>query len=50
VTHARLLEEARQDALELVGSDPDLRLPEHRALREALVARWRERLELASVG
>jgi len=50
VTHARLLEEARQDAAELVARDPGLRLPEHRPLREALVARWRERLELASVG
>ena len=50
VTHVRLLEEARQDALELVTRDPGLRLPEHRALREALVARWRERLELASIG
>jgi ATP-dependent DNA helicase RecG len=50
VAHARLLEEARQDAHELVARDPGLRLPEHRALREALVARWRERLELASIG
>jgi ATP-dependent DNA helicase RecG len=50
VTHVRLLEEARQDALQLVHRDPGLRLPEHRALREALVARWRERLELASIG
>ena len=50
VTHARLLEEARQDAAQLVGRDPGLRLPEHRVLREALVARWRERLELASIG
>jgi len=50
VTHARLLEEARQEAQELVARDPALRLPEHRALREALVARWRERLELASIG
>jgi ATP-dependent DNA helicase RecG len=50
VTHARLLEEARQDAQQLVGRDPGLRLPEHRVLREALVARWRERLELASIG
>ncbi len=46
LTHARLLEEARQDAMQLVARDPGLRLPEHRALREALVARWRERLEL----
>ena len=50
VTHARLLEEARQDAQQLVARDPGLRLPEHRVLREALVARWRERLELASIG
>jgi ATP-dependent DNA helicase RecG len=50
VTHTRLLEEARQDAAGLVARDPGLRLPEHRPLREALVARWRERLELASVG
>jgi ATP-dependent DNA helicase RecG len=50
LTHTRLLEEARQDAGELVARDPGLRLPEHQSLREALVARWRERLELASVG
>ncbi len=50
VTHVRLLEEARQDAAQLIHKDPGLRLPEHRALREALVARWRERLELASIG
>jgi ATP-dependent DNA helicase RecG len=50
LTHTRLLEEARQDAGELVARDPGLRLPEHRLLREALVARWRERLDLASVG
>jgi ATP-dependent DNA helicase RecG len=50
VTHARLLEEARQEAAQLVARDPGLRLPEHRALRDALVARWRERLELASIG
>jgi ATP-dependent DNA helicase RecG len=50
LTHARLLEEARQDATRLVARDPGLRLPEHQALREALLARWRERLELASIG
>jgi ATP-dependent DNA helicase RecG len=50
VTHVRLLEEARQDAAQLILRDSGLRLPEHRALREALVARWRERLELASIG
>jgi ATP-dependent DNA helicase RecG len=50
LTDARLLEEARQEALTLVERDPGLRLPEHRLLREALVSRWREKLELASVG
>jgi ATP-dependent DNA helicase RecG len=50
LTHTRLLEEARQDAAQLVARDPGLRLSEHRALRDALVARWRERLELASIG
>jgi ATP-dependent DNA helicase RecG len=50
LTHARLLDAARQDAARLVARDPGLRLPEHRALRQALVARWRERLELAAIG
>jgi len=45
-----LLEEARQDALGLVSRDPQLREPEHRALRAALLARWRGKLDLASVG
>ena len=50
LTHGRLLEEARQEAEALLTGDPGLRAPQHRALREALVRRWRERLELASVG
>ena len=44
------LEEARQDALALLARDPDLRQPEHRPLRSALLARWRGKLDLASVG
>jgi ATP-dependent DNA helicase RecG len=47
---AGLLEEARRDALAIVGSDPELRAPEHRGLRQALLARWRGKLALASVG
>ncbi len=47
---AALLEEARQDAVALVQGDPDLAKPEHRALRAALLARWRGKLDLASVG
>jgi ATP-dependent DNA helicase RecG len=50
LTDGRLLEEARQEALALVERDPGLRAGEHRLLREALIARWREKLDLASVG
>ena len=44
------LEEARQEAFALVEADPDLLKPEHRPLREALLARWRGKLALASAG
>jgi ATP-dependent DNA helicase RecG len=45
-----ILEEARRDALAIVAADPELRAPEHRGLRDALLARWRGKLALASVG
>ncbi len=47
---APLLEEARRDALAIIGADPELRAPEHLGLRQALLARWRGKLALASVG
>ncbi len=47
---AAILEEARRDALAIVATDPELRAPEHRGLRDALLARWRGKLALASVG
>jgi len=47
---AALLEEARRDALAIVAADPELRAPEHHGLRQALLARWRGKLALASVG
>ncbi len=50
LTDGRLLEEARQEAVTLVERDPGLRVPAHRALREALLTRWREGLDLASIG
>ena len=50
MNQARVLEEARQDAFALVAADADLARPEHRALRQALLARWRGKLDLASVG
>jgi ATP-dependent DNA helicase RecG len=45
-----LLEEARQEALALIARDPKLLEPPHRTLRAALLARWRGKLDLASVG
>jgi ATP-dependent DNA helicase RecG len=47
---AALLEDARRDALAIVAADPELRGAEHRGLRQALLARWRGKLALASVG
>jgi ATP-dependent DNA helicase RecG len=47
---AALLEHARREAQAIVAADPELREPAHRGLREALLARWRGKLALASVG
>ena len=45
-----ILEDARREAVAIVGADPELRDPEHRGLRESLLARWRGKLRLASAG
>jgi ATP-dependent DNA helicase RecG len=50
IRDATLLEDARRDALAIVAADPELRAPEHRGLRAALLQRWRGKLALASVG
>jgi ATP-dependent DNA helicase RecG len=47
---AALLEDARAQAQAIVAVDRDLRSPEHRGLRTALLSRWRGKLDLASVG
>jgi ATP-dependent DNA helicase RecG len=47
---APILEQARQDALGIIAADRELRAPEHRGLRQALLSRWRGKLDLASVG
>jgi ATP-dependent DNA helicase RecG len=47
---AAALEAARRDAVALVREDPQLRAPEHRALRAALLQRWRGKIDLAGVG
>jgi len=45
-----MLEEARREAFALVQADPQLTAFEHRGLREALLARWRGKLDLAGIG
>ena len=44
------LEAARRDAVTLIREDPGLLAPAHRALRTALLQRWRGKLDLAGVG
>lgn len=48
--HTNLLAQAREDAFELVDSDPELSRPGHWGLKEWVEERWGERLELGSVG
>ena len=38
------------DAVALIREDPNLLAPEHRALRTALLQRWRGKLDLAGIG
>ena len=45
-----ILQEAREEAFELVKDDPELKKPENRAVRDQLLNRWRGRLSLARVG
>jgi ATP-dependent DNA helicase RecG len=48
--HGLWLEQARQAAFALIEADPDLIQPAHQALVHAMRARWRDRLELATIG
>jgi ATP-dependent DNA helicase RecG len=50
IRDGRILGEARSDAFAIVEDDPHLGKPEHRTLREALIHRWRGRLEMAKTG
>ena len=47
---ARILLDAREEALAWLETDPRLRRPESRTLREVLKHRWGGRLELGSIG
>lgn len=46
----RILEQARQIAFGLLESDPELSAQQHIPLREELLRRWGQRLELAAIG
>src|SRR5438093_7459470 len=50
VRDAAILEDARAEAQTIIASDPELKDPTHRGLREGLLQRWRGKLGLASVG
>ncbi|MDH4266964.1 MAG: DNA helicase RecG, partial [Deltaproteobacteria bacterium] len=45
-----LLHEARQEAFSVIARDPTLSLPGHILMRETLKERWKEKLELATIG
>ena len=44
-----ILEQARKAAFDLLKGDPNLGLPLHRALRDATLRRWKDRLALAAI-
>jgi ATP-dependent DNA helicase RecG len=50
IRDARILNEAREEAFELVRQDPLLQEPQNFFLKEVLKQRWKGRLELAGVG
>lgn len=47
---AEILLQARKEAFERVHHDPQLLLPEHRLLKEALKTRWQQKFNLISAG
>jgi ATP-dependent DNA helicase RecG len=47
---ATILEQARQAAFDLLESDPGFCAAGHITLREELLRRWGQRLELAATG
>ena len=49
VRDADVLQQARQEAFALLTQDPQLKTPVHRSLREAMLRRWKAKLDLGSV-
>jgi len=50
IRDARILNEAKEDAVALAARDPLLEKPEHAVLKEALIMKWQGKLNLARTG
>ena len=50
IRDARILNEAKEDAFQLVAGDPFLNKSEHLILRETLLWKWQGKLDLARTG
>ncbi len=49
VRDSDVLSEARQEARALLKADPGLKAPAHRGVREAMLRKWQEKLELGAI-
>jgi ATP-dependent DNA helicase RecG len=50
IRDAKLLELAREEAFRIAAEDPALLKPEHQMLKRILREKWRENLEMVSIG
>jgi ATP-dependent DNA helicase RecG len=50
IRDARILNDAKEDAFALAERDPFLEKPEHLILKEALIEKWRGKLDFARTG
>ncbi|MBI4335790.1 MAG: ATP-dependent DNA helicase RecG [Candidatus Omnitrophica bacterium] len=50
VADMEIMEQARKEAFEVIHSDPNLTLPEHRLIKENLYSRFKGRVDLIHVG
>ncbi|MHB8138333.1 MAG: ATP-dependent DNA helicase RecG [Smithellaceae bacterium] len=50
IRDARILNDAKEDAFALAARDPLLEKPEHAILKEALIAKWQGKLDMARTG
>lgn len=50
IMDAKILEEAKSAAFNLIEKDPDLAMPDNSVLRDVLMSRWKGRLEMAGIG